>query len=168
MFPTLAHDCENCAALCCVGLAFDKSDMFAIDKPAGVACPNLGADARCTIHADLEKRGFAGCIQYGCLGAGQRVTQELFQGQNWQDNPKILPDMLDAFMAMRKVHEHLQLLETAGKLTMAGEQRAVRDTLIDRLTPTEWTLETLRDFTGGDFGDDMRYFLTSLQDTARG
>jgi hypothetical protein len=33
------------------GPAFAKSSDFAIDKPAGRACPNLQDDFRCGIHA---------------------------------------------------------------------------------------------------------------------
>lgn len=70
----LRADCGRCAALCCVAPAFRASADFAIDKAAGVACPNLRGDRRCGIHAHLRERGFAGCAAYDCFGAGQRVT----------------------------------------------------------------------------------------------
>jgi Pentapeptide repeats (8 copies) len=70
----LRANCDRCAALCCVAPAFRASADFAIDKAAGVPCPNLRADHRCGIHARLRERGFPGCAAYDCFGAGQRVT----------------------------------------------------------------------------------------------
>ena len=54
----LRADCSRCAALCCVVPAFAASADFAIDKPAGVPCPNLQPDSRCGIHESLRPRGF--------------------------------------------------------------------------------------------------------------
>ena len=48
----LRADCSSCFGLCCVALTFSRSADFAIDKPAGEACPNLSADFRCGIHDD--------------------------------------------------------------------------------------------------------------------
>ena len=53
----LRADCSRCAGLCCVAPAFAASADFAIDKPAGHACPNLRNDARCGIHAGFTGRG---------------------------------------------------------------------------------------------------------------
>ena len=36
----LRADCARCAGLCCVAPAFAASADFAIDKPAGHACPH--------------------------------------------------------------------------------------------------------------------------------
>ena len=47
----LRADCTRCFGLCCVAPAFAASADFAIDKPAGRPCPNLGTDFRCGIHA---------------------------------------------------------------------------------------------------------------------
>ncbi|HLT10710.1 MAG TPA: pentapeptide repeat-containing protein, partial [Micromonosporaceae bacterium] len=69
----LRADCSRCAGLCCVVPGFSASSEFAIDKPAGSPCPNLGPDFRCRIHDMLRARGFAGCATYDCFGAGQRV-----------------------------------------------------------------------------------------------
>ena len=71
----LRADCARCAGLCCVVPAFTVSADFAIDKPSGVACPNLATDDfGCSIHAELRERGFPGCTVYDCFGAGQRVV----------------------------------------------------------------------------------------------
>ena len=77
-------DCARCSGLCCMALAFDRSDAFAVEKPAGTSCAHLGADRRCTIHADRHERGFGGCVAYDCLGAGQ-LTTALF-GRPWTDS----------------------------------------------------------------------------------
>jgi hypothetical protein len=37
----LRAECARCAALCCVTLAFDASDLFAFDKAAGEPCPHF-------------------------------------------------------------------------------------------------------------------------------
>jgi hypothetical protein len=69
----LRADCSRCAGLCCVVPAFAASADFAIDKPAGHACPNLRDDALCGIHAELRERGFPGCTVFDCFGAGREV-----------------------------------------------------------------------------------------------
>ena len=52
----LRADCTRCAGLCCVAPAFAASADFAIDEPVGQACPNLGDDDRCGIHAQPAER----------------------------------------------------------------------------------------------------------------
>ena len=139
----LEADCARCAALCCVAPAFAKSSDFAIDKPAGRACPNLAADFRCGIHEYLEERGFKGCTVFDCFGAGQRITQETFGGKEWRSAPEIAGDMFAALPVMRRLHELLWLLTEALKLDEAArlhpKLRAARDET-DRLaagTPAE-------------------------------
>src|SRR5580698_9598172 len=108
--PELRADCARCAALCCVVFAFDRSKWFASGKPGGAPRAKLSVDHRCTIHDRLAERGFGGCAAYDCLGAGQRVVQELFSGRSWRDDVALLPAMTDSFRAMRLVHELLLLL----------------------------------------------------------
>jgi hypothetical protein len=115
---TLRGDCAKCAALCCVALAFDRSPLFAYDKPAGEPCANLGAKGRCTIHAERAAKGFAGCEAYDCLGAGQAVTQDLFGGASWRDDPALLAPMMRAFSVMRPAHEALALLRQARRMSL--------------------------------------------------
>src|SRR5690349_8212310 len=62
----LLADCRRCFGLCCVALPFSASADFAIDKPAGHACPNLRTDFGCDIHQILRTRGFPGCTVYEC------------------------------------------------------------------------------------------------------
>jgi hypothetical protein len=116
----LAADCESCFGLCCVAPAFSASADFAIDKPAGVACPNLAADFRCSIHPRLRPEGFAGCAVYDCFGAGQQVSQVTFGGQDWQQAPETAEQMYEVFPIVRALHELLWYLTEALTLAAAG------------------------------------------------
>ncbi len=127
--PSLAPDCSQCAALCCIGLALDKGPRFGIDKPAGLPCPNLDGHL-CKIHQGLVAKGFSGCAAYDCLGAGQRVTQELHGGQSWRDAPSILPQMMADFLDLRSIHAQWELLEAAAKLPLTSDEEAARQELI--------------------------------------
>lgn len=125
----LRADCSRCAALCCVAPAFAASSDFAIDKPAGRPCPNLGADFRCGIHAHLRERGFPGCAVFDCLGAGQKVTQVTFGGADWRATPEVAPRMFRAFGVMRSLHEVLWYLTEALALAPADLADGVRSAL---------------------------------------
>ena len=96
----LSADCGNCFGLCCVVLTFTRSADFAIDKPAGEACPNLSDDHRCTIHSQLRTKGFPGCTVYDCFGAGQELS-------------KRGPEMFAALPILRQLHELLWYLTEA-------------------------------------------------------
>jgi Pentapeptide repeats (8 copies) len=115
----LRADCSRCAGLCCVAPTFSVSADFAIDKPAGVPCPNLGSDFGCTIHPRLRAAGFPGCTTYDCFGAGQHVTQGSFGGMDWQHAPEIAPQLFAAFAVMRQLHELLWHLRAALELPQA-------------------------------------------------
>ena len=101
----LRADCSHCQGLCCVAPAFARSADFAIDKPAARACPHLGSDSRCGIHADLRKKGFPGCIVFDCFGAGQQVVQVTFSGQDWRHAPDTAASMFASFNVIRQVME---------------------------------------------------------------
>jgi uncharacterized protein YjbI with pentapeptide repeats len=134
---TLRADCERCFGLCCVAPAFSASADFAINKPAGHACPNLQSDFRCGIHTTLRERGFAGCTVFDCFGAGQKVAQVTFGGQDWRSTPQIAAQMFDVFTIMRQLHELLWYLTEALTLQPAspihGELRLALDET-DRFT----------------------------------
>ena len=117
----LRADCGTCVALCCVAPSFTVSADFAIDKPAGVVCPNLAADDRCTIHERLRESGFPGCAAYDCFGAGQRVA-----------TGARTPELFAAFAAMRRRHELLWYLAEAAELAdgaLHGDALAAADAL---------------------------------------
>ncbi|MGY1802330.1 pentapeptide repeat-containing protein [Blastococcus sp. SYSU D00922] len=117
----LRADCSRCAGLCCVAPAFAASADFAIDKPAGVACPNLREDFRCGIHAQLRERGFPGCTVFDCFGAGQRITQETFDGRSWREAPELAAAQFAVLGVVRQLHEALWYLAEARSLTGARE-----------------------------------------------
>ncbi|MER6960557.1 pentapeptide repeat-containing protein [Streptomyces sp. NPDC000618] len=140
----LRGDCENCFGLCCVALPFARSADFAIDKPAGKACPNLGEDHRCGIHAQLRQKGFTGCTVYDCFGAGQKVSQLTFGGRDWRTASRAdARRMADVFPVVRQLHELLWYLTEALTLPAArpihGElSRALETTEeLTRLNPEE-------------------------------
>ncbi|MGA4875104.1 pentapeptide repeat-containing protein [Streptomyces lydicamycinicus] len=109
----LTSDCGSCFGLCCVALPFAASADFAIDKDAGRPCPNLQQDFRCGIHSDLRPRGFTGCTVFDCFGAGQKVSQVTFDGQDWRRAPGTARQMFDVFPVMRQLHELLWYLAEA-------------------------------------------------------
>ncbi|WP_406315386.1 pentapeptide repeat-containing protein [Streptosporangium sp. NBC_01639] len=133
----LLSDCGNCFGLCCVALPFAASADFATDKAAGQPCSNLQADFRCGIHTQLRQRGFSGCTVFDCFGAGQKVSQGTFGGQDWRQAPHTARQMFDVFPVMRQLHELLWYLAEALTLPPArplyGElRRALEET--ERLT----------------------------------
>jgi len=109
----LRANCSRCQGLCCVAPAFARSADFAIDKPAGQACPNLSSDFSCSIHADLRDRGFPGCTVFDCFGAGQHVVQVTFPGQDWRTTPETAASMFAVFNTMRQLKEFLWYLAEA-------------------------------------------------------
>jgi uncharacterized protein YjbI with pentapeptide repeats len=117
---SLRADCDNCFGLCCVVPSFSVSADFAIDKPAGHACPNLQTDFRCRIHATLRGSGFPGCAAYDCFGAGQKVSRVTFAGEDWRGVPATAAAMFAAFPIVRQLHELLWYVAEA--LTFAPAQ----------------------------------------------
>jgi hypothetical protein len=117
--PGLKPDCERCCGLCCVAPAFSASEDFAIDKRPGKPCPNLTREFRCGIHDRLRAEGFRGCVAYDCFGAGQKVTQVTFRGQDWQQSPLIAAQMFEVFGVMRQLHALLVYLTEALELQAA-------------------------------------------------
>ncbi len=162
---TLHPECNRCAALCCLALSFDKSESFAFSKEAGTPCAHLER-TRCAIHANLKEQGFSGCIRYDCLGAGQRVIQEVFAGRSWQDDPALIVPMMAAFSSMRLVHENLQLLEAAGALSLSPSREKTRRALLRALMPANgWTPRSLAAFERSGLPGRLEAFFLSLRET---
>ncbi|MDX1384189.1 MAG: hypothetical protein R3190_11130 [Thermoanaerobaculia bacterium] len=141
----LTADCERCCALCCAATSFSAGEDFAIDKAAHVPCPLLTADFRCSIHDRLHEEGFRGCAHYDCYGAGQKVVQHTFGGDDWRARPELATKMFETFMAMRELHELLMYLSEALKLETAKplwpELRRRREALVaESLAPAEAVL----------------------------
>lgn len=156
--PLLA-DCSQCAGLCCVALAFDRSDGFAFEKPAGVRCPNLTSCHRCAVHERRAELGMSGCVDYDCLGAGQRVTAMF--GVALREDPGELQQVFDAFRRMREVHELAQLLRATHSLDLPADRRLVRDQFLAELE-CAWTEPALADFERSDVAAQIRSFLRAL------
>jgi hypothetical protein len=116
-----------------------QSADFALDKPCGVACPNLAApgagDFRCSIHAELPERGFRGCTVYDCFGAGQRVVQDHFGGRDWVSSTKERAEMVATFEMVERLHELLwylgDALERPAAAPLRSELEGLRDA-VDR------------------------------------
>lgn len=130
----LRSDCVNCFSLCCVALPFSVSADFAIGKEGGSPCCNLQADFRCGIHKDLRKKGFKGCTVYECFGAGQKVSQITFEGNDWRENPQSAKQMFDVFPVMQQLHEMLLYLNEA---LMLKETHSIQKDLSIMLQKTE-------------------------------
>lgn len=135
--PELTHDCSRCAALCCVAYPFDKGCEFALDKESDSPCPNLSGTNGCSVHDALNTLGFSGCVAYSCAGAGQRVTQELFNGESWRDDPDLLPHMTYALRVLRPIHEALLILNEALLIPMPAALRVECEAMIAALCPEE-------------------------------
>jgi len=162
--PEFAADCRRCAALCCVSLAFDRSRQFAFDKPAGLPCPHLSPDDRCCIHHRLVERGFAGCARYDCLGAGQRVTEEVLPGCHWREGPAAAGRVFEAFRVLRNIHAALELLDSAASLPLSSSELESCRRLSRRLAPaTPWTEPALAELEDGPVFHEVRAFLESLR-----
>lgn len=110
---SLRPDCGNCFALCCTAFGFTRSADFPINKPAGTPCHNLADDFSCTIHDSLRPRGFRGCTVFDCFGAGQNVSQGLFAGKSWVEEPDSKKEIFSAFALARQLHEMLWYLAEA-------------------------------------------------------
>lgn len=130
----LRADCENCFGLCCVALYFSASEGFPIDKDVGQPCLNLQPDFRCCVHKSLRERGLKGCIAFDCFGAGQKVSQVSFGGQDWQKVPEGAKQMFEVFLIMRQLHELIWYLTEALTLQPA---RPIHGALSFMLDETE-------------------------------
>ena len=102
-------------------------------RQAGKPCPNLRDDHRCGIHARLRHKGFTGCTVYDCFGAGQKVSQVTFGGQDWRTGPaQDARRMFDVFPVVRQLHELLWYLTEALTLPAARPVHADLRRALDR------------------------------------
>lgn len=109
----LRSDCLNCFGLCCVALPYAKSADFAFDKDGGTPCRHLQSNYSCSIHENLITTGFKGCVGYECFGAGQRVSQMIYEGNDWRDNKTRAKEMFNVFPIVQQLHEMLWYLSEA-------------------------------------------------------
>lgn len=124
LLKKLSIDCKNCCGLCCVALYFAKTEGFPKDKVPGKPCENLMPDFRCAIHSKLINNKLKGCLAYDCFGAGQAVTQSIYQGKDWKTAPEIAQQMFNVFITVWHLHQMLWYLIEASTITFADDQNA--------------------------------------------
>lgn len=161
---SLEPDCQNCVGFCCVALAFDQGDHFAINKDAGIPCPHLQADHYCDIHASLKQKGFSGCVRYNCFGAGQRVAQEIFPNQTWRDNPEHANLMFEVFSIVEKIHVLISMLNTAEKLNLPPHLERERLAYQQKLEALSTKPDDLKQVPLGSLRKQIEQFLAGLRD----
>lgn len=127
-------NCSKCFGLCCTALYFSANDGFPVDKEAGKPCINLQGDFKCKVHKNLNKKGLKGCIAYDCLGAGQKVAQVTFKGQDWRTNQETATQMFDIFIIMKQLYEMLWYLNEA--LLLQGNNK-LREEVIFKIKEIE-------------------------------
>jgi len=116
LLKSLKVQCEKCFGFCCVALYFSASEGFPTDKAAGKPCMNLQSDFKCTVHKNLREKGLKGCTAYDCFGAGQKVAQTTYGGDDWIKNPEAAKQMYDVFLVMIQLHEMLWYLSEAFRI----------------------------------------------------
>lgn len=84
-------------------------------RPIGSGCVSTPGGRIWTFRVE----GFRGCVAYDCFGAGQKVTQVTFNGQDWRKSPPIAAQMFEVFGVMRQLHALLVYLTQALKLRAA-------------------------------------------------
>ena len=165
----LRADCSRCAGLCCVAPAFARSADFAIDKPAGVPCPNLAADFRCGIHDRLRGRGFPGCEVFDCFGAGQQLTQVTFGGRSWRDAPEVAAAQFAVLPVLRQLHEMLWHLTEVRSLAAAAPLHAEARTVTTRVEElAAGTAEDLQRLDVGAVRREVGALLARVSELVRG
>jgi uncharacterized protein YjbI with pentapeptide repeats len=165
----LRGDCTSCFGLCCVALPFAASADFAVDKAAGKPCHNLRDDHRCGIHDRLRKTGFTGCTVYDCFGAGQKVSQVTFAGQDWRTGSREhARQMIDVFPVVRQLHELLWYLTEALTLPAARPLHADLRRLLERTEElTRQTPEELAALDVAGHRQDVNVRLLKVSELAR-
>lgn len=128
---SLRADCDKCFGLCCVALYFSASEGFPSDKAAGQPCLNLQPDFRCCVHKSLRERGLKGCAAFDCFGAGQKVAQVTYGGQDWRQVPDSAKQMFEVFQIMRQIHEMLWYLAEALTLKPAWQIQGEFNSLLN-------------------------------------
>jgi Pentapeptide repeats (8 copies) len=152
-----------------VAHGFSASADFALDKPAGHACPNLRPDFACGIHASLREKGFPGCTVYDCFGAGQKVAQHTYGGRDWRHQPGTAGQMFAVFNIMRTLHELMWYLTEALRLGPAEQLRGELAQVLDRAVRlTDSAPEQLLAFDLPDLQGRVNGLLLRVSQSVRG
>jgi hypothetical protein len=109
-------------------------------------------------------RGFSGCANYTCYGAGQRVTRELLAEHSWRAQPERAREVFAAFRVLKHVHELRLLLHEAGRLELSPTHAAQRAQLLAELEPTRgFELESTVSFDVERARADVVAFMRALR-----
>lgn len=158
----LHGDCGKCCGLCCTALYFARSEGFPEDKKAGIPCGNLAHDFRCKIHSQLQEKNLKGCMAYDCFGAGQKVTQVIYEGAVWKHMPpEQAAQMMEVFLRVWRIHQTLWYLIEALALTEAREMKnELKGLLIKLQTISGSSIEDILAFDlpryGGRAGETLK------------
>lgn len=118
---SLKIDCKKCSGLCCTALYFSKTEGFPNDKPAGKPCTNLMSDYGCAVHNKLMQYNLKGCMAFDCLGAGQKVTSDIYGGVSWKNQPERAEEIFRVFLAVWQLHQMVWYLAEAAAIVPAEE-----------------------------------------------
>ena len=134
--PEFRSDCSNCCGLCCVAPAQLSTQAFAFDKPLDTPCRHLDEQHRCRIHDARPAHGYAGCETFECYGAGQWITQHLFNGAAWTDSEELAAEMFAAYRHWLPRFEAAAMIEAALPYVDADAQSPLA-TVMQTLTSEE-------------------------------
>ena len=143
----LTIDCKNCCGLCCTALYFAKMEGFPADKEAGIPCLHLREDFTCEIHKELDDKHMKGCMAYDCAGAGQRVTQAVYNGITWKgkiDSSELSNQMFAVYHIVFRLHQILGLLTEAETLTVAkAMETEIKELIAENMYMTQMDPEKI-------------------------
>ena len=100
-------------------------------------------DFQCEIHKRLAELNLKGCLTYDCFGAGQKVTQSVYQNIDWQKNPDRADEIFKVFIIVTKLHQILWYLIQASTICDDSDLMSVFNQLIEEnkkmtnMTPQE-------------------------------
>ncbi|AGF54337.1 hypothetical protein Cspa_c05430 [Clostridium saccharoperbutylacetonicum N1-4(HMT)] len=165
---SLRINCEKCFGFCCVALYFSASEGFPTNKEAGKPCLNLKSDFTCKIHKNLRKKGLKGCTAYDCFGAGQKVAQVTYAGQDWQKAPEVAEEMFEVFLIMRQLHEMLWYLTQAANVQTEEKIKTKLNSLISEMNNiTQSTPEVIIKLDVEAYRDKVNYLLKQTSEAVR-
>ncbi|WP_238917833.1 pentapeptide repeat-containing protein [Clostridium sp. YIM B02555] len=165
---SLRINCEKCFGFCCVALYFSASEGFPTNKEAGKPCLNLKSDFTCKIHKNLRKKGLKGCTAYDCFGAGQKVAQVTYAGQDWQKAPAVAEEMFEVFLIMRQLHEMLWYLTQAANVQTEEKIKTKLNSLISEMNNiTQSTPEVIIKLDVEAYRDKVNYLLKQTSEAVR-
>lgn len=125
-------DCARCFGLCCTALSFQRGGQFGHDKLAGEPCHFLAADFGCRIHSRREELGYEGCMDFDCLGAGQRASVA-FAADNWRRDAGVARRMHAHFAQLLRLQEMRRALIDAKALSLPPVLEAWRESALDSI-----------------------------------